>query len=364
MVHVDEHRGLEEVPLRASFATHQHASTFCHRVVDVVFDDVHLSRCHHRTDIAGKTVGCIHTLPQGLDFVRDQANEFVVNRRLDIDPLNTHARLTGIGHSTPHCGAGRAVEVGVGEHDERILAAELQAAGDEPLGAVNGDRTTGPDRPGEHHHVDLVDNGRTRGSATGDGEKHRRGTDLLAPAADNLGPRQRGHLRRLAGHGSSGHQRPNHVHHRAGQGAVPRCDQPDQLMGPNLDPQPTHGVGRTSWFDPTVGQELLGVLGEIVDDVNCDRHLQRCVGPRLSRLRLDHRQQPPLIVEQPVQPPKQIRTSSLRAQRFPFGLRGAEVGANGLDFGRAEIGNAAHLPSIGRAVDRDLAPICGLVHPR
>ena len=54
------------------------------------------------------------------------ADELVVDRLLDVDALDRDADLAGVVHRVEGGGVGGALEVGVGEHDHRVLAAELE----------------------------------------------------------------------------------------------------------------------------------------------------------------------------------------------------------------------------------------------
>ena len=73
-----------------------------------------------------------------------------------VDPLDRRAHLARSSRTPPHVIArGRALEVGVGAHDRRRLAAELERARDQPLAARGGDLAAGRDRAGEHAVVDA-----------------------------------------------------------------------------------------------------------------------------------------------------------------------------------------------------------------
>ena len=61
-------------------------------------------------------------------------DELVVDRLLDVDPLHRHADLAAVGHRPLHGHVGRALEVGVAQHDHRVLAAQLERHRDQPLG--------------------------------------------------------------------------------------------------------------------------------------------------------------------------------------------------------------------------------------
>ena len=94
-----------------------------------------------------------------------------------------------------------------------------------------------------------------------------------------------------------------------------------------------------------------GVLGEIVDHVDGDRHLQCCISPGLAGLGLHHLEQPLLVVEQPVQPPQQPNPASGRAEPFPRRLSCPQFRTDGADLGRIEIGHRADRAPVGRAAN-------------
>ena len=51
----------------------------------------------------------------------------------------------------------RSAEVGVGQHDHGVLAAELAGEGDEPSAALLGHDPTGGGQAGEHEVIDRLD---------------------------------------------------------------------------------------------------------------------------------------------------------------------------------------------------------------
>jgi hypothetical protein len=86
----------------------------------------------------------------------------------DVHALDRHADLSRVEKRAEHGGAGGAVEVGVGAHDERILAAELERARDEPP-AARPRRSCGRcDAAGERDLVDACVDERGAGLAVAD----------------------------------------------------------------------------------------------------------------------------------------------------------------------------------------------------
>ena len=66
-------------------------------------------------------------LAQRLDLLGEPLDELVVDGLLDVDALDRDADLARVVEPVGDGGVGGALEVGVGEHDHRVLAAELEA---------------------------------------------------------------------------------------------------------------------------------------------------------------------------------------------------------------------------------------------
>ena len=96
---------------------------------------------------------------QVLDVTHDGVDELVVDRFERVHPLDGHTRLAGIEERAPDRGVGGQVDVGVLEHDQRILAAEFQADRGQPAGRALGHLRTGRGRAGELDVVGVVDDG-------------------------------------------------------------------------------------------------------------------------------------------------------------------------------------------------------------
>ena len=71
--------------------------------------------------------------------------------RVDHDPLRRHADLARVHERAEAGGVGGGLEVGVGEHDLRRLAAQLEQAAREVLGALEGDELADLGGAGEVH---------------------------------------------------------------------------------------------------------------------------------------------------------------------------------------------------------------------
>src|SRR6185436_20987430 len=79
--------------------------------------------------------------------------ELGVDRSLDEDPRPGGAALAVVREDHEHRGVERALEVGVGEYDERALAAELHRELLEPRRL--DDAIAGPRRTGERDRADI-----------------------------------------------------------------------------------------------------------------------------------------------------------------------------------------------------------------
>jgi len=109
------------------------------------------------------------------------------------------------------------VDVGILEHDHRVLAAELEAdRGEPPRRAF---RHLGPrgGRAGELHVVGVIDDGLDGLAGTLD-DRHDLGRTGVDPAAQQQFGGQRGALRRLEQHRATRCQRADAVHQKVGDG--------------------------------------------------------------------------------------------------------------------------------------------------
>ena len=81
-------------------------------------------------------------------------DERVGDLGVDDEPLGRHADLPGVGEGAEHRGVDRRVDIGVVEHDQRRLAAELEQDGLQVLGRQLGDDPADLGRAGEVHPLD------------------------------------------------------------------------------------------------------------------------------------------------------------------------------------------------------------------
>ena len=81
-------------------------------------------------------------------------DESVGDLGVDDDPLGRHADLPGVGEGAEHRGVDRRVEIGVVEHDQRRLAAQLEQHRLQMLGRQLRDHLADPGGAGEVHALD------------------------------------------------------------------------------------------------------------------------------------------------------------------------------------------------------------------
>ncbi len=157
VVDVDQHRRFEVVAWSLDpLAAGQRLGAGGERVIDVVVDDRALVGRGHRADVL---VGSRRRRRPGAaaDLVGQLRHELVVGRLLDVDPLDRDADLAGVHHPAPGRGVGGAVEIGVGEDDHRVLAAELEADRGQRLRRPRHHLAPGAIGAGELDEVDVVD---------------------------------------------------------------------------------------------------------------------------------------------------------------------------------------------------------------
>ena len=163
---------------------------------------------------------------------RTKASVNALGDRLgDVDPLGGDAQLAGVGEAGPDRALGRLLHVGVVQDQQRVLAAELQRAADQPLRALGGDLAPGRGRSGEADVVALVD--QLRPDDVARAVHHRPQVGGQADRAQQLHRGQRDQRRLVIGleqHRVAGDQGRQAVGDRHGERVVPGRDHPDQAL--------------------------------------------------------------------------------------------------------------------------------------
>ena len=152
-----QQRGLVEVgaEVGAGAPAGQHLGALGDGVVDVAGDLRELVGAAQRAHVGAEVeAGAEAHVAQGLGEAR---HEGVVDGVVHVEALDADAELAAVGADAAHGAADGGVEVGVGQHEQRVLAAELHRAVLEAAGGLRRDGPAGGRRAGEHQVVGGVD---------------------------------------------------------------------------------------------------------------------------------------------------------------------------------------------------------------
>ena len=343
----------------AALAAGDHLCPLVDRVGDVSLDQLDLGREDDRADVDRSRLPG-RPLTQGRDLLGQLRQEVVVHGLLDVDPLDRDADLAGVVEPVGGRGVGRALEVGVREHDHRVLAAELEADRGEGLRRLRHHLLARRDGAGEHHVVDLVDQRRAgRPAPGGDGEDAVRDPAL----GQHLGHQQRGErgdLGWLEDDRVAGGKRRDAVAERVVERVVPRADHPD------------HAERRVAHDHPATADERRRRLDLLVGEVD-----GRLAGPELERrepvrelgdlglvgrapgLRADRADDALRVGDHPAAGGEQDLGAPVEAERGPAGLRGARGGDQRAHLIGPEFGDGRDRLPGRRVLDRD-PPVRGV----
>ena len=319
-----------EGALPGGLAAGEHLGAGRDGLVDVALDDADLGVGGHRAQVVGEAGVGLAALLQLADVGGQFRHELVVHRRLDVDPLDGYTDLAGVEERPPGDAVGGPVQIGVGQHDGRVLAAEFQAARDQPLSAGRRHLLAGGGGTGELNHVAHRGHRRTGGPVTGGQRHHRRGADLV-PAADELHRRQRGHLGGLEQNRAACGQRRRHVKAGHREREVPRGDHTDQWDRPVGDGELLDLPQRAVRRDVLVRHVLLGVTGPVVDHVGDGDGLEVGIHPGFTGLRHQHIGDVVGVVEDPLLPLEHPLLATFGADGLPLGLEQAQFSGLGGD---------------------------------
>ena len=262
-----------------------------------------------------------------LDGRDEAALELVVDRVVDVHPLDVHAHLAGVAEDRLDDTREDLVQVDVVEHDHRVLAAELEAGADEVLSRALPDEATGLGGAGEHHVVGVVDH---RRSGDGTLAAHHLEQPLgQAGLVEQVHAVQRGQRRLVVGlehHAVAGHQCGDRVGDARREREVPGRDDPDDALGlVDLGRRADHGHGSGA-LD---GLEQLGRALEVVrhDHHRVARLLERHPAG-LAALRLDEVDDRLVVLDEQLVEAPEHREPLLHGPLRPLGL-GAPGGGVG-----------------------------------
>ena len=209
-------------------------------------------------------------------------------------PVDRVAGLAGVDEALGDGHLGGHVEVGVGQHHQRAVAAELERERLQARRGPAGDQLGHPARAGEgdlgHARVGGQGLAQQRPVAGQARDQPRGQAGPLGQVAERPG-RQGRLLGRLDDHRAAGRQRrrqlPDHQRH----GEVPGHDRRHHPDRRRPDPAAA-GQGRPGHL---LGPEPLGLGGEVVHDLGGAGHLGAGLGQRLADLAVDQGRQPLLL---------------------------------------------------------------------
>ena len=206
-------------------AAAQHLRAFVLADLDVLQVGLHLRRVDRRThvDALVETVADLQLLRARHELI----DELLVHALLHDDAAGRGAALSGRAERSPQRAFQREIEIGVVEHDHRILAAEFQRAVLEALRRFLSDDAAHGCRSRERNraHIRMLDHRRADFAAeAGDDVDHARGNAAIGQRLHEVQRRERRVLRRLDHRGVAGDQGREELPRRNRHGEVPRRD--------------------------------------------------------------------------------------------------------------------------------------------
>src|SRR5579859_3968804 len=123
--HIEKDGGLEESPSESvAFATHRNFGSMSNSVGDVVFDLVHGCLVDEGPDAGAGAFSVAHD--QRSDCLLQLGGERIVDAVFHEDAIGTYAGLPAVAELGDHDAGNSAVEIGIGEDNERRIAAEFE----------------------------------------------------------------------------------------------------------------------------------------------------------------------------------------------------------------------------------------------
>jgi hypothetical protein len=194
-------------------------------VVDQLAHDLELLLGDHRPDLRVPPDRVAD--PQPLRTCDELLGELVGDLPQHVHPLDPRTRLSGVGEPAPQRPRYRVVDVRVGEHDHRVLAAELEHRPLELARALLANASPGLDRAGEEHFGDARGDQRRAGTGAVDDAHQSFGhSGALKHPPDPL-TQQRRQRSRLEHDTITGHQRDRDLAKGNALRIVPRGNDPD-----------------------------------------------------------------------------------------------------------------------------------------
>ncbi|ABA49037.1 hypothetical protein BURPS1710b_1050 [Burkholderia pseudomallei 1710b] len=327
---VDERRGHQRAVGLAAAAQHR---AFRERVVDERVAALDGLRVDHRAEHDGPVARIAQRQRRGL--VGELRDERVGDPLVDDDPLGRHADLPGIRERAERSRRDGRVEIGVVEHDERRLAAELEHGGLQMPRAALGDDPAHPRRAREVHaaHGRVRDHRVDDGAGIGGRVRHEVHDAARQPRfVQRVGDeavRGRAQLRALEHHRVAACERQRERTHAEDHGCVPRRDaEHDARRLPHAHRERARHVGRNQ-----LAADLRRQRGRLDEAVRGELDVEPCPDRRCARLGRHRGDERVALALERGSGLQQQRAARARAERGPRRERGG-CGVHG----RARVG--------------------------
>ncbi len=228
MVDVDEHLrreiGRAGLVARKALRIDQRAGALLHGFGRLPAHELGGGRADHRPQRRLRLQRVVEHVAAG--EIGEAFDERLVDRFVHVDALDAAAALAGIEEAAVDEILDRVVELRIGAHVGRVLAAELEAGGDEAIGRRALDRVAALDRTRERHEVDAVGRDERLGVRVRN-VQHLHHAFGQAGRGEALGEAlgdERRLARMLEDHGIAGEDRGHQGVHRRQERVVPRRD--------------------------------------------------------------------------------------------------------------------------------------------
>ena len=257
-----------EVGAAIAAGEHARAAFFCFG--DLLLDFFELARANQRADFRVGIGG--RPEAESIGFFDAESGELVDDGRFGVNTLDRDTGLAAIHEAAPDRGAGGDVQIGVGENDHGIFAAEFERGRNQLFGAGFGDALAGGDAAGEKNFVGAGgDEGGAEIAAALDDlyeilGKFGLGAEFGEQFTDErAGPR--GQFGRLQDYRITGGESRDDLGHRNRERVVPRRNDGDNAERVEFEPAGfgLHGeIVVRNFFGP---QPLRGAFGDEVGGV-------------------------------------------------------------------------------------------------
>ncbi|MNZ63441.1 hypothetical protein D3C78_815870 [compost metagenome] len=244
------------------------------------------------------------------------AGEGFVHAVLNEEAIYTNAGLPGVTELRGHGAFDRRIQIGVVEHDERRVAAQLQRDLFQGVGGLAHQQFAGAGRTGERqlaHDAGRLQCAANRHGITGDDVEHTGRNPCLLGQHRQGESRQGGFFRRFEDHRATGGQRRADLAGDHGQREVPRGDRRDHTDGFLGDDDPR--IGLVARDHVAIG--ALGFFGEPLQEARCIDHFAHGFGQRLTLFAAEQHGQVLLVAQHQVAPALEALAAFLGGQLAP-----------------------------------------------